>query len=344
MKTTLITDLQYGSTGKGLIAGYLAETNGPDVVVNCNMPNAGHTYIDSKGQKMIFKVLPNGIVSSGLRYVLIGPGSVFSPERMLQEVRAARDFGYLSGKTEILVHPNAAILEERHSVAERGSLNSIASTMQGSMAATLEKMARNPKMLVTAAENLPRWVGQGIRLTNHDDYRSVIENAHSIQAEGSQGYSLGLNGRFYPYCTSRDCTPYRLLSDMGLPNIPFHTIGTLRTYPIRVGNTSGGYSGGFYYDQSELSWDELGMAPETTTVTGRIRRVFTFSRQQLRDSLWECRPDELFLNFCNYMKPTDLGRLVDDIEEIASGYRCGIRYFGYGPAYEDVVDRRAPVE
>ncbi len=75
-KLDLIVDLQYGSTGKGLIAGYLAEKHGYDCVVNANMPNAGHTYIDDKGQKMVHKVLPNGIVSPSCDTVLIGPGSV----------------------------------------------------------------------------------------------------------------------------------------------------------------------------------------------------------------------------------------------------------------------------
>ena len=36
----MIIDLQYGSTGKGLLAGYLAETMQPDVLAAAWMPNA----------------------------------------------------------------------------------------------------------------------------------------------------------------------------------------------------------------------------------------------------------------------------------------------------------------
>ena len=60
-KVDIIVDLQFGSTGKGALAGYLAANSDYDVVVSANMPNAGHTFIDSKGQRMIHKVLPSGI-------------------------------------------------------------------------------------------------------------------------------------------------------------------------------------------------------------------------------------------------------------------------------------------
>lgn len=37
---TMIVDLQYGSTGKGAIAGYLSTKNDYDTVISANMPNA----------------------------------------------------------------------------------------------------------------------------------------------------------------------------------------------------------------------------------------------------------------------------------------------------------------
>jgi adenylosuccinate synthase len=130
MKIDLIFDMQYGSTGKGLLAGYLGEVNKPDMVVNCNMPNAGHTYIDSKGQKMIFKCLPNSIVSPNLTKVLLGPGSVVNLDRLNDEIREAKSFGYLQ-HTKVWIHPNATILKDEHRDFEASTLNSIASTMQG---------------------------------------------------------------------------------------------------------------------------------------------------------------------------------------------------------------------
>jgi len=335
MEIDLVVDLQYGSTGKGLLVGYLAETSGHDGVITCNMPNAGHTYIDRQGRKWIHKVLPNGIVSPNLRYIFIGPGAVFDPARLHAEIEQM----YREGITApVLIHPNAMILRDYHREMEQNELNSIASTMQGSMAALVEKMTRQPDALCTAEHMVDEIYhpDMNIVVLNHDEWMMHLDECDRVLAEGSQGFSLGINQRFWPYCTSRECTPYRMLSDMGLPQVRVNTWGTLRTYPIRVGNTPGGYSGDNYADQSELTWDELGQTPELTTVTQRERRVFTFSISQLQESLWHCRPDHLFLNFCNYLEPGHLGVLTDQIDRVAESYGTGIRLCGYGPEYQHV--------
>jgi len=343
MKIDLIVDLQYGSTGKGLLAGYLAEEKSYDAVVTCNMPNAGHTYIDSKGQKMIHKVLPNGIVSDRLKYVFIGPGAVISLDRLAKEVTEAREMGYLNPDlTSVFIHPSTTILRDEHQNMERETLNGISSTMQGSMAATIHKMTRDPKSSPLAkdycpGESLAKFMGvRGIYVLEHAGWTTMLSMCNNILAEGSQGFSLGLNQRFWPYCTSRECTPARLISDMGLPYTNVTVYGTLRTFPIRVGNTENGYSGDVYGDQEELTWEELGQEPEKTTVTQRVRRVFTFSLNQLNESLWHCRPDHLFLNFCNYMDGLQLNRLMTEINAVSGAYNTRITYTGHGPEYKDV--------
>lgn len=342
-KVTMIVDLQFGSTGKGLIAGYWAETNSPDVVVNCNMPNAGHTYIDSKGQKMIFKVLPNGIVSPGLRYVLIGPGSVFSLERLNEEIELAQSFGYLE-EAELLIHPQAMVLLASHKATEQASLSGIASTMQGSAAAAIEKMMRSPdantaqKVADDGADEdgapLPMWFLSAI--ATHQEWESILRGAQCVLAEGSQGHSLGINAGFYPYCTSRDCSPARFLSDMGIPvGMLGNVIGTLRTFPIRVGNTPGGYSGDHYPDQVETSFEALGQPDEFTTVTQRKRRIFTFSMQQLQEAAFWCCPTQIFLNFANYLDDwTEVSSMIKDIQREVG---VGVTHIGVGPTYHDVL-------
>ena len=59
----IILDLQFGSTGKGLLAGYLAEKVEPDTVVTAWAANAGHTYINAAGEKFVHTMLANAIVS-----------------------------------------------------------------------------------------------------------------------------------------------------------------------------------------------------------------------------------------------------------------------------------------
>lgn len=331
-KVDMIVDLQFGSTGKGLIAGFLAERGDYDTVITCNMPNAGHTYIDSKGQKMIHKVLPNGIVSPHLKVVMIGPGAVFDPQRLHDEMDAAVKLGYLPDHVQIMIHPNATVLRAAHREVEQAMLSGISSTMQGSMAAMVHKMQRHQTDAPIAANETSAVMRNYV--CTHEEWRDALEQADSILAEGSQGYSLGINTEFYPFTTSRDCTPARFLSDMGVPHSMLRkVIGTARTYPIRVGNTSDGFSGPCYDDQREVTWEELGQTPEKTTVTGRIRRVFTFSMQQVKEACFYCAPDEIFLNFCNYLPDGDWIELCN---QISRETQVPVRYAGFGPAFNDV--------
>ena len=336
-KVDMVVDLQFGSTGKGLIIGYLAETQEYDTVINCNMPNAGHTYIDSKGQKMIHKVLPNGIVSPALRTVMLGPGSVFCPERLNYEINEARKFGYLPKTVLILIHPNAVVLQPEHAEKERATLSGISSTMQGSMAAMVDKMSRNPFTGGPIAKNSDHPLVKSLVCTQ-EEWIDALTEAEEILAEGSQGYSLGINTDFYPYTTSRDCTPSRFMSDMGIPHGMLRSvIGTARTYPIRVGNTSDGHSGSCYPDQTETSWEELGQTAETTTVTGRVRRVFTFSVEQIKEACFYCAPDLIFLNFCNYLNGT--AAIAELVSQIQGETGVPVDYLGHGPSFHNIERR-----
>lgn len=330
-KVDMIVDLQYGSTGKGLIAGYLATKRKYDVVVNANMPNAGHTFIDIHGNVMIHKVLPNGIVSPNCKTVLIGPGSIFSIDQLRSEIKLARQFGYLKD-VAIYIHHTAVALQDQHKEIENESLKAIGSTRQGSAAAMIHKIMRQPGDNPTVGSSnkiKDKLVAMGAFVMCNSGYNQVIRGAERILAEGAQGFSLGINERFYPYCTSRDCTPARFMSDMAIP-LPYlrTVIGTARTYPIRVGGTSGGC----YPDQREVSWESIGLAPEYTTVTKRERRVFTFSKQQIDEAMYMMSPDEVFLNFCNYIKGSN------EMSEIADHFGDKLAYMGYGPTVMNVTE------
>ena len=335
-KCDMVVDLQFGSTGKGLVVGYLAENEGYEAVITANMPNAGHTYIDAQGRKFIHKVLPNGIVSPNLKYIMLGPGAVFDPERLAKELDEAEAMLGVDLRSKLMIHPAATILLPEHTAEEKATLSKISSTMQGSMAAMVDKMKRKPlhRSPVAGAsfdEKVRKFV------CTHQEWMEALCDANSILAEGSQGFSLGINTQFYPYTTSRDCTPARFLSDMGVPHTMLrHVIGTARTFPIRVGNTADGYSGPSYEDQHEVSWEELGQVPELTTVTQRVRRVFTFSVEQIKEACFYCAPDFVFLNFVNYMDEeewTDLVRLIEQ----ETGVK--VKYTGHGPAFGDIKER-----
>lgn len=356
-KATIVVDAQFGSTGKGLIAGYLAERDQPDVVMTAWSANAGHTYINAEGRKFVHCMLANGIVSPALTHVLIGPGSQMDWGLFLTEVRQCLDL--LKGKT-ILVHQNAAIITDDHRAEEQGPMTKIGSTKKGCGAAMIAKIRRNPDdqntagamrdQLMGAVKGYPEILGNcEFRIVGNDEYMEAVYCANRIQVEGAQGFSLGINNGFYPYVTSRECTPAQVCVDVNLP-LAFvdKVVATMRTYPIRVANRYNeageqiGWSGPCYPDQKELDWKaDLGMEAELTTVTKLPRRIFTFSYEQTKAALSVIRPDEVFLNFCNYMEPDEVAEVVGTIERAAHelnipGPMPLARYYGYGPAVTDI--------
>ena len=118
---------------------------------------------------------------------------------------------------------------------------------------------------------------------------------------------LSLNSGFaYPYCTSREITVSSTLSDVQVhPSYLGKVCVSIRTFPIRVGNIIDngsivGYSGPFYPDSIELSWEDIGVEPELTTITKRERRVATFSYEQYNKMMRLYKPDYVLLNFANY--------------------------------------------
>lgn len=340
----VLVDLQFGSTGKGALAGWLSENYDYDLVVSCNMPNAGHTAYspDSYGDpraKFVHKVLPSGIFGYGTSKIGIGPGAIFDIPRLVEEwknVCAFRD------DLTLVIHEAAGILLPEHAEAERNTLSKISSTMQGSAEAMIARIRRKPEAIVKShmfsIHELLNAHGRAV-IVSQDQWLKGIMSCDNILAEGSQGYSLGISAGFYPYCTSRDCTPARVLSDCSLPAGMLRDVyGSCRVHPIRVGNTADGYSGDWYIDQKEIHFSDLGVADERTTVTNRVRRIATFSKLQIEEAMMAAMPSSVFLNFCNYDREA-ANRAREAIDDAAEKLRCGgVRLLGYGAFPEDIIE------
>lgn len=350
VKAYMIMDMQFGSTGKGLLAGYLAHQEEPDTIATAWGPNAGHTYIDKSGRKFIHRMLANGVVSPNLKRILIGPGSVIDAATLLKEITECRDL--LKG-IDIIIHPQAAIVLPEHLETEKANVK-IGSTMKGTGAAVVQRIARDPDNMNVAFAAFPKDVidaanQMGINLyVSASEYKWGIDNAKVLQIEGAQGFSLSIYHGIYPYCTSRDVTPAQMMADCAIPySIKPEVYGTLRTFPIRVadrfdeeGNKIG-TSGPGYLDQVELDWSEVGVEPELTTVTQLPRRVFSFSYQQTEEAIRQCAPTKLFLNFANYMKFEPLMDLIATIEGMTN---VEIAWIGTGPAHYDILTTLQGVE
>jgi len=339
-KVDVLVDLQFGSTGKGALAGYLSRLNNYDAVISANMPNAGHTaYCPDTDQQFIHKVLPSGIFGEGLRVIGIGPGAAFFPERLRREW-----FDLCNYRQDVMlvIHEATVVATDLHKVAEAESLSRISSTMQGSAEAMISKIRRQDGAIAkNHASLLTGMLGAAgdVAIVTQVQWLNIFNDRRDILVEGSQGYSLGTSAGFYPYCTSRDCTVARVISDCSLPVYWLNEVyGCARVHPIRVGNTPDGYSGDWYPDQHELTFAELGVPEEKTTVTQRVRRIATFSPLQMMEAMMMAMPDHVFLNFFQY-EPKASSVAKAAIDRIAYELACGgVHLVGNGPKPADIKE------
>lgn len=345
-KCHMVIDLQFGSTGKGLLAGYLAKRENYDTAVCSFATNAGHTYIDGKRNLHVMtQQLPTAITSPTVKNVMIGPGALVHLETLRMEIEKYAD--HLKGKN-LFIHPHAAIVTDAHAEEERSwGLSKIGSTTKGVGAAMIQRILRDPEFMNVAGD--PRFQHQLEDMdfiVNAELYRQTLEVAEQVIIEGAQGFSLSMYHGAYPYTTSRDVTPWQIAADCGLPFkwVGYIQIkGTLRAFPIRVNNRDG-TSGPGYADQKEISFEDIGVMPELTTVTKLPRRIFTFSDQQMAEALWHCGAywsTELFLNFANYLKSRD--EVIELVKRIETPRSLAmnppkVRWLGFGPDDADVVE------
>ena len=329
-----LVDGQFGSTGKGALAGWLARQaleqgylDSFEGSICSNGPNSGHTsYFD--GRKIVLKQLPTFGVHAHLMGcslpIYLSAGAVIDPPILAAE---AEEHG-----VRIFVHPNAAVVAESDKWLEKsGSIEAIASTQSGTGAALAGKIMRHPDSIArNALEKMP----PNISIVNH---RLKPEDGAYFM-EVAQGFSLGINSEFYPHVTSRECTVMQGIADARIPPTQVvRTYMSVRTYPIRVGDLNGHSSGGWYEDQEEMSWEDLGVEPELTTVTKRIRRVASFSEEQLIDAIHANDPDFIFINFLNYINATNQKHMVNDVYYIARYLNKDIGLIGgYGPTNDDI--------
>lgn len=337
-KAAVLVDGQFGSTGKGLLAAYLAHqpSNEVDYAVTNASANAGHwtKYKDKEGF-CCYHMPTFGVVQPDCK-IYLNAGAIINPGLLFEELDTLNiDFD------RVIIHPNAAVITDDHISQEKmheSGATSVASTQKGVGAALAAKIGRKDL-------NIAREVKELLPLIGIVDLNTSLQNGARVSVEVPQGYSLSINGAFYPYTTSRQCTVMQGLSDAGIhASFLGEVVQSMRTYPIRVGSifdgkgTPIGTSGPVYPDQYELSWEKLGVPAEMTTVTGRVRRVFTWSWAQFLDAVTENRPTILFLNFLNYMPNEDLAHLLN---QLGPKYRHIMRkdpimLYGRGPNVEDV--------
>ena len=328
----VLFDGQYGSTGKGLLASVMAEAMGHniDTVATNAAPNSGHTAYLPCGTKIVTQQLPVGaIVAAKLGHdtaMYINAGAAIDLDILVDEINTHMPHG-------LTIHPSAAVIKDADGAADA---HHIASTGKGVGPAFARKIARKMDAVFSGASSPAAQFVKSHAVTAvmapYESGRCLVETA--------QGWSLGINSGFYPHVTSRECSVSMALSDMGVsPKSLCKSIASLRTFPIRVGSTDAGYSGPCYGDQKEISFEDIGQKPELTTVTKRVRRIFTWSWEQFEGMLLANEPDALFINFMNYLPDGERGLFVNDVIQsyrVVLGRSPDFVLGGYGPYNKDV--------
>lgn len=367
-KASFLVGGQAGSEGKGAAAAFVAthlagRREAFDIVTTNAGAQAGHTSTHDGVTKVVFH-LPTAALY-GVRDEVTGrtpplsylnAGSIIDPVGLLRELDENPEVA-----CNFRIHPNAAVITEDCRAAEMrddSAQTKIASTRKGVGEALSRKVLRSG-MIAKDHPVLSRWV-------RRIDLNKQMQRGASVLVEVPQGHSLSLDGPMYPHTTSRNCTVGQAMSDAGIhPHFYHASMMVIRTFPIRVGNipadnpnaalfdnTNKGFSGPHFPDQREISWDDLGVQAEITTVTKRVRRVFTFSEQQVQEAIAQTRPAIIYLTFCDYVGEQGpenaanncnlVKRVVDRLREMCN--RVGsVRHDGpeiltqWGPTTADVI-------
>lgn len=324
----VVTGGQFGSEGKGAVCGHLAQKawdRGRDLVaVRVAGPNAGHTAYDADGRCWKFRHLPVAAVVHPEAHLVLAAGSEIDTEVLDQEVNACEEAG-IPVRSRLWVDPQATLIEHSHKHEEEdGYLTErVGSTAKGIGAARAKRVWRQAKLFQD-------WDPHGVSGYWQVDTAEVLnrraQQGTEIHIEGTQGFGLGLHAGYYPYCTSSDCRAQDFLAMAGIrPGYEVEPWVVLRTYPIRVAGNSGPLI-------SELTWEEMEARvphldrPETTTVTGKVRRIGQWDPDLARRAVAANGVKvRVALTFLDYVSPElhDKGS-AEDLSESALGYLAAV--------------------
>ena len=291
---------QYGSEGKGNIVGDIAPEY--DLLIRVGGPNAGHQVYAEPDPEKYFH-LPSGTRRAPNARLLLGPGSVIYPPKLLAEIAAHK----ISAE-RLTIDAQAMIITDEDRRKEETLFSNISSTAQGVGIATARKLIGRSEYKDEAAKFLAKDCPDLI--PNVGNARKVIADAivygKRILLEGTQGTSLSLHHGPYPHVTTRDTTVSGCLADAGIaPSNVRKIIMVCRTYPIRVGGPSGPMDYEVTMEEihrrSGIPLDELMKRTETTTTTKRERRIAEFDWVQFKDSVQLNGPTDIALTFVDYL-------------------------------------------
>lgn len=276
---------QTGSESKGRVAAALVSRRTAAIhpsrrviSVRVGGPNAGHVVIDpTTGDPLAMRQIPVGLIEP-TSVLYIAPGSEVDLDVLAAEIDLLENTYHYEIRPRLFVSPEATILTPDNIATEKASdlVARLGSTAKGIGAARADRIWRTAPRVADRRE----WFDQrSIRV--QDPVRPSLNCP--VVIEGTQGYGLGLHAGAYPQCTSGDCRAIDFCAQAGVnpwdvaaDHFQVHVV--VRPYPIRVAGNSGPL-------HEETTWEELGLAPERTTVTQKIRRVGHFDADLVAEAV-----------------------------------------------------------
>ena len=300
MPATIVVGGQYGSEGKGKVVALLANRSNSPWLVRCGGPNSGHT-VTIDGNDVILRQVP--CCSDPHRATFcISAGCAIDETVLLRELDLLN-----VDRDRIIVDPRAVIVTEEDREAERHGLKHIASTCSGTGAASMRRMSRRSDVSLAKGSDavLSRCRVETVAPLLHQ----VLDQGGDVIVEGTQGFALSLlHGPDYPFVTSRDTTASGFAMEVGIsPRLIDDIVLVVRTFPIRVGGSSGPFARETSWEQITASSGAPKVFPEYTSVTKRLRRVAEFDVEAVKLA-------------CQYNRPTSLAVMgLDRIEYANTG-------------------------
>ena len=337
---------QYGSEGKGQIAGYISKEY--DLLVRVGGPNAGHKVYEHP-KPFTHHLLPSGTRKSNAK-LLIGPGAVLDLPVLLDEIAECR-----VDVERLRIDRQAVIITDQDKPNEETLVERIGSTGQGVGAATARRIMHRSKdvLLAQGVSDLKPYLCDALEVLD-----ATLSRNGRVLLEGTQGTGLSLYHGTYPYVTSRDTTVSGCLAEAGIPpNQVRKVLMICRSYPIRVENPKRSTSGPI---SQELTWKEIARRSdrdvrklrkaERTSTTNRLRRVGEFDWVLLREAALLNGPTDIALTFTDYLSPVNGEAMrfeqldpetISFIHEIERVSRARVSLIATGFNPRSIIDRRS---
>ncbi len=342
MPATVVVGAQYGGEGKGKTVAFLSKHLKPEIVIRCGGPNSGHT-VSIDGEPTVLRMVPTGYVNPSSR-LLLAPGSLIDTDVLLGE---AERLGL--GPDRLGIDFRATIIEAEDRAAESSVhlRERLGSTLCGVGAAVARRALRDGS--VRHASDI-----EGLRPFVSDvpqEVHQALAGDRRVIVEGTQGFGLSLyHGEAYPFATSRDTTAAAFMSEVGLgAKFVDEVVVVARTFPIRVGGNSGPLPYESTWEAIQAEAGSPDSVVESTTVTGRPRRVGRFDFGIVQRALDYNGATGMVVNGLDLLDysnrgmrlPTNLThKVVSFLDELEGKTQIPILLAGTGPDVSDFVPWR----